>query len=199
MKRADSLAVLVALGATLLGRQLPSDPCGYADREHTLWHDHPGRHDGPRSDERFAVDCRTVEHDGPDPDQGPVPDAAAVHHGAVADGDLLTEGAGKAPGSHVEHRVVLNVRAVADADVVHVPAQHAPVPDAGVLANLDISDNGGTRGHPGTRMHRRPHAAIGAQSGLGGSSGLRNRAGHSLRSGTDRRAGSGCSAPRSWE
>src|SRR5277367_4942529 len=56
-------------------------------------------------------------------------------------GNLVTQHQRPLPAHHVQHRAVLNIRARPDADVVHVAANHAHGPDAGILANRHVADD----------------------------------------------------------
>ena len=85
-----------------------------------------------------------------------VADAAAVHDGAVTDRDLVPHDAREAVLGHVQHREILDVRARADADRVHVAAQHAAVPNARVAPDHDVAHDGSAGGDPRARVDARP-------------------------------------------
>src|SRR5215813_15528369 len=46
---------------------------------------------------------------------------------------------------HVNNRIILDVGAVADSDVVHVASYRAIAPNRGLFSELDVSDHLGTR------------------------------------------------------
>jgi len=63
-----------------------------------------------------------------------------VQNDAVADGDFRLDNRRMRPILHVNQRVVLNVRTIADADEVNVAAHGAVAPDRSVFAEMDIAD-----------------------------------------------------------
>src|SRR5260370_34383703 len=61
-------------------------------------------------------------------------------HG-MAHGHVIAEDERPFVAHDVEHSAVLDVGARADADVVHIAANHGARPDARILPNHDIADN----------------------------------------------------------
>jgi hypothetical protein len=87
-----------------------------------------------------------VHHDSAHADEHVVVQGAAVHEGAVADADVVADGGAAFLVGAVEHRAVLDVHFVADADKIHVAAHHGLVPHGAVVAHGHIADDGGVFG-----------------------------------------------------
>src|SRR5688500_8763985 len=60
----------------------------------------------------------------------------------------------------MNHRTVLYIRPVADADVVHIAAEDRAEPDAGLMADLDVADDDGSLGDESRFMNARLFFAI---------------------------------------
>src|SRR5690606_5881260 len=112
-------------------------------------HDLARRHQCAGTDEGVVLDHRAVQDPRPHADQAVVADAAGMHDGAVADGDVGADLGREATRlrvrpimADVDDRAVLHVGAVADADVVDVAADHAAGPDRHVIAQLHPADDG---------------------------------------------------------
>src|SRR6185312_2355833 len=97
-------------------------------------------------------------------DEGIVFERAGMDQRHVADGDVLAD-----DDAFVHHRIVLHIRVAADADTPAVAAQHHAVPDAGILADLDVADQRRVLGDPRRRMNLRREIAIGADDAHGNS------------------------------
>ncbi len=82
------------------------------------------------------------------------PAPTRVPCGKVADAHVLADDGWHARVG-VHHHVVLQVRARAEFDAIHVAAQHGTEPDARARANAHIADEGGVRGDPGGRVDLR--------------------------------------------
>ena len=108
-----------------------------------------------------------VEHDRPDPDQRAVAHATAMHHGTVADRDLIAEDGGIAIGCDVQGGLVLDIGPFTDPDPLDVGAQHRAEEDARILPDLDITDHRGPGRDPHRGMQPWPGIAEGAQDGAG--------------------------------
>src|SRR5690606_14762932 len=106
------------------------------------------RDERARGDERPGADAGTVEDGGAHPHEDVVLDGAAVQDRPVADGDAGAHVDGE-PGIGVDHDVVLEVAPRTDPDGVAVGAQDGAVPDAHLLAELDIGDEDDPRRGPG--------------------------------------------------
>src|SRR5256884_3509415 len=63
----------------------------------------------------------------------------------MADGHVIAQNQRILVAHHVANRAVLNVGSRADADVVHVPADHRTRPDAGIFADHHVANNHGRR------------------------------------------------------
>src|ERR1700686_3471500 len=84
----------------------------------------------------------------------------------MADGHVIAENQRPLVAHHVQHGAVLNVGASADANVVHIAANHRTRPDAGVLANHHVADDDGGGVDIGRFRNLRPLAAVGSDVGL---------------------------------
>jgi hypothetical protein len=56
---------------------------------------------------------------------------------------------------YVENRAILDIRGFSDVDSVHISPQHAPKPDARVLAESHTANDIRPWGDKGARMNRR--------------------------------------------
>ena len=145
-------------------------------------HQHPRRNPEARRRDRagghhrFFAHEDTVEDHRPHPHQTTPPEAAAVQDRLMADGDFLVHGGRFGALVAVDHRPVLNVRAGAYADGVHIAAQHGGKPDRGVLAEGHIADQGGARGDEGGGRRLRRVAAQTDEHGNGTEFGARRTA-----------------------
>ena len=134
MARVEPLAVCLAQ-RTHRGRDANGQA---ARRDH-----HPLGHQGPGTDDRAGADDGAVQHDGSDADETAVLHARAMHHGPMPNRDPRPDGAWH-PGIAVQHRAILHVAAVADADPVRIGAHDRSGPDAHVTAEHDVAkDHGG--------------------------------------------------------
>src|SRR5216684_4358360 len=113
-----------------------------------------------------GADFCAVEDDGTHADQAAGLDGAAVQGDAVADGDVVAEEEGIFVAHDVEDAAVLNIGAGADADVMHVAADHGAGPDAGVGADDDVADDDGGGVNVGGCGNFGPLAAVGPDVGL---------------------------------
>ena len=106
-----------------------------------------GRHQAAGTDDHFVFDDGAVHDGAAHADQDAVAQGAAMQHDLVADGHLVTddqritvgvEGTGV---GDVQHAGVLHAGACADADAVHVTADHRQRPDRAVLADFHIAQD----------------------------------------------------------
>ena len=86
----------------------------------------------------------------------------------MANGHVIAKNQGPFVAHHVQDRAILNVGPRADANVVHVAANHRARPDARILANHHITDNDGCGIDISRSRDLRPLAAIGPDVGLMG-------------------------------
>src|SRR5690606_1424974 len=100
-----------------------------------------------RADQRVVADARAVEDDRAHADQHVVADRAAVDDGAMADGAPLAHHH-RTAGIGVHDDVFLQVGAVADGNRLAVAARHRAEPDANILAEPHLADDGRTRRYP---------------------------------------------------
>ena len=110
-------------------------------------------HHGPGSDEAIPSDPRAVEHDRAHADEAVGRDAATVQDHIMADDAVLADLEGKAR-IGVQHRVVLDLGALAQLDPLVVPAQHRVEPDAGVGLEPHAPNDDGAIGDPITAIRR---------------------------------------------
>jgi len=127
---------------------LADDPGRDSDRDHAVGNDHPRRHGGTRRDQGPAADDDAVQDRGTVTHQRLGADDGAVHHAQVADRGALAD-LGHRVIAAVQHRTVLDVRAVPDDDRAEVGAEHGAVPDGGFGLDPHVPDQGGGGGDPG--------------------------------------------------
>lgn len=65
---------------------------------------------------------------------------AAMQSDAVSDRNLVFKDCGIHAGASVYHAIVLHVRAIPDANVVHVAAQNSITPNRRLFTNVNVSD-----------------------------------------------------------
>src|SRR3546814_9141996 len=87
-----------------------------------------------------------------------------MQHGHVADQNVFANDSGKAPRAvlvaiAMDDGAVLDIGASADADMIHIRADDAIIPDARIRADLHIANNLATGGDKGARMDFRALAA----------------------------------------
>src|SRR5579884_1454396 len=113
--------------------------CRSAGREHSGRYRDAFADDAPRRDERALTDHCAAQYHGVAADQGKLLDAAIFHYRAVPHGDVV--GDDRLPVfADVQHAVVLDRRARADANRPVVAAKHCAEPDARFLADFDVAD-----------------------------------------------------------
>ena len=117
-----------------------------------------GRQHGTGSNHAAFFNHRAIQHRGPHADKGAVHQRAGMHNGGMAHGDIITDDGGFAPGIHMHNRAILDIHALADGDEVGITAQHAVIPDIGLLPDRDIADHGGGRRDEDAIMNLRPDA-----------------------------------------
>jgi len=131
-------------GALRFG-QFAHDPRGGAEDEGSRWdfgslgHERLGADDGLFANDGAIEDHRAHAH------QHLVTDLASVDHGAVAHGDPVAKETGEIVGE-MQDGVVLHVGMVANDDAVDVAAQDGAIPNAGVVTEGDVANDGGESG-----------------------------------------------------
>src|SRR5262249_43906705 len=108
----------------------------------------PRRHRGTRRDQGTAADNDAVQDRGAVTDQRFGADDGAMYHAQVADRGALAD-LGHRVVAAVQHRTVLDVRAMPDDDRAEVGAEHGAVPDGGFVLDPHVPDQGGGGGDPG--------------------------------------------------
>ena len=81
-----------------------------------------------------------------------------MHNGGMAHGDIIADDRGLLPGIHMHNGAILDIHALADGDEVGIAAQHAVIPDVGLLPDRDIADHGGGGRDKHAFMQSRPNA-----------------------------------------
>ena len=112
---------------------------GNADDEPAVWKNFAFRHERASADQTIPADGGTVQDNGLDADQRPIADGATVQHPLMPDGYIYADSQRKA-GVCMEHRVVLDVAAVADLDPIVVAANDRAGPDADMFAQNNFAD-----------------------------------------------------------
>jgi hypothetical protein len=141
-----------------LRKQLSEFAGRHAHREHSGSDLRPRGHDGTRRDQGILADLRPIEHDRPDPDQRAIMNPTAMYDGAVTHRDFMAQKCREAIGRDVERGLILDIRALANANSLDIAAQDRSVEDARVLTDLDIANDGGPGRDPDTRVQ--PGASI---------------------------------------
>ncbi len=104
-------------------------------------------HQAAGTDDHLVLDDRAVHDDAAHADQDPVAHRAAMQHDLVGDGHVVADQQREplgveGPGvGDVQHAAVLHAGALADADAVHVAADHGQWPDGAVGADFDVADH----------------------------------------------------------
>src|SRR6266850_488333 len=98
------------------------------------------RDERARRDDAARANRRTVQNDRAHADQAARLDDAAMQRHRMADGHVIAENERTLVAHDMQYAAVLNVGARADANVVHVAANHRARPNAGILANHHIAD-----------------------------------------------------------
>src|SRR5580704_1750676 len=113
-----------------------------------------------------GADVHAVQDYGTHADEAARLDGAAVQRDGVADGHVVAEDERVLVAHDVEDAAVLNVGARADANVVHVAANHGAGPDARIFADDYVADDDGGGVNVGRGGDLRVLAAVGADVGL---------------------------------
>ncbi len=95
--------------------------------------------DGVGSKNGSFPDPRVVEDNGADADEDRIRDGTAVNGGVMADGDHLSDEDGVEVTHSMEDGAVLDVGARADANGVDISPDDGIHPDAGLLAQRDVT------------------------------------------------------------
>ncbi len=105
------------------------------------------RHQAAGTDDHFVFDDGAIHDRAAHADQDAVAQGAAMQHDLVTNGHLVADDQREAVGveracvGDVQHAAVLHAGARADADAVHVAADHRQRPDRAVLADLDVAED----------------------------------------------------------
>ena len=97
----------------------------------------------PRSYDRFRTHMHVVQERGPHPDQTVRLYLAAVQDHAMPHRHMVAHDAGVEVSLNVTDGSVLDVRVMADSNVVHVTPDDCVEPDAGIVSNFNVTDNFG--------------------------------------------------------
>ena len=127
-----------------------------------------GRHDRTCPDDHLGLHNGAIHDHRLHPDQHPVVHGAAVQGRLMADGHIVADGQREtlrmkpARMGDVQHTAVLHGHTLADADAVHVAADHRVRPDRTVLPDDDVADDDGAGVDPYTLVNLRSDALVGA-------------------------------------
>ena len=102
-------------------------------RDDLVFHD-----DGTGGDNGAFPDDGARQNGGTHADEAVIFDNAAVHAGAVADGDVIADDAGVVI-CDVKAGEILDIRAFADGNIIHIAARNDAGPNAGVFPDADIA------------------------------------------------------------
>lgn len=106
-----------------------------------------GRYQAAGTDDHFVFDDGAIHDGAAHADQNAVAQGAAMQHDLVADGHLVTDDQRETVGvegtgvGDVQHAAVLHAGARANADAVHVAADHRQRPDRAVFADLHVAQD----------------------------------------------------------
>src|SRR5690606_28885312 len=120
-----------------------------ADIEEAAFQRFARRYQAAGADDDVVLDHHAAHDDRAHAHQDAVAQGAAMQGGLVADGDFVADGrreavrVERAGVGDVQHPAVLDAAARADADAVHVAADHGEWPDRAVFADLDVADQHG--------------------------------------------------------
>ena len=116
---------------------------GYACPDAARLDDGVAQYQGTGSHDGTFAHHGMVEEGGAHAYEGIVADGCPVHGDIVADGHVVADFYGRFLIQGVQHAAILDVHAVADADGVHVSAQHGVEPYAAVVSQLHVAYEGG--------------------------------------------------------
>jgi hypothetical protein len=103
-----------------------------------------GRHQAAGTDDHLVLDHRAIHDGAAHANQNPATQGTAMQHDLVTDGHFVTYDQWKAIGverpgmGDVQHAAILHAGARANADAVHVAADHRQRPDRAVFTDLHI-------------------------------------------------------------
>ena len=106
-----------------------------------------GRHQAAGTDDHLILDHRAIHDGAAHANQNPATQGTAMQHDLVTDGHFVTYDQWKAIGverpgmGDVQHAAILHAGARADADSVHVAADHGQRPHRAVLADFHVAQH----------------------------------------------------------
>jgi len=95
----------------------------------------------PGGNHSAAFHHRAIQYRRMHPNEAAILQRTGMQHHLMPNGDAGTDDCRPGFPRHMHHRIILDVRARADADMVYVAAHDATEPDAGMIADFDIADN----------------------------------------------------------
>ncbi len=153
--RFDVLQGAIALEFDLLTVECAQFAGGHPHSEHSGGDRRPRGDNSSRGDQSVLTNLGSIENNRSDPDERAVSNATTVHDRAVPDCDLVAEKRWKATCRDMQCRLVLDIRALANADSLDVASQDGSIEDTGIGADLDVSDDGCARCDPDAVMQAR--------------------------------------------
>ena len=121
--------------------QVSHNSGGNADNELSCGHDGARADHRARRNEGLLFHDDVVENDGPHPDERPRTHVTSMQNRTMSDGDIVFDDSRARPFIHVNHRQVLDVRARADPDVMHVPSKHRAEPNTRIRTDHHVADD----------------------------------------------------------
>src|SRR5262245_4448551 len=95
----------------------------------------------------MITNANIIKHNRADTNQRAPFDVATVQSYAMAHRDFVFKNSWAGSVAYMNHGVILNVRAAADSNVMHIAADHCIEPNRGFLANVHIADDVGAGGN----------------------------------------------------
>jgi hypothetical protein len=115
--------------------------CRYT-HDNGIWrYDLSLHHDGPGGNEAIFSDFGAVQNGGMHADDAIFSDRRAVNDGAVSYRDIFFNDR-REPEVHVNNGIILNVTVFSDRDRFHIAAYDRTEPNAAILRNGRVADNG---------------------------------------------------------
>ena len=119
------------------------------------------QHDRARGNESIGIYFCIIKNNRPHADEAVSPDGARVRDGSVSHGHIIADDERVAFMADMEEAPVLDIRPLADTDIIHIAADDRVEPHARIFPDADIADDLGAGGCEDARMEFRHAAAVG--------------------------------------